>query len=708
MDIPDAQVAEHLEATRRLQALYAVSNILTQVEADGRNLDQILPRALHVIVKQLQAFDGSIMLLDVQQQIEQIWPASDTPRAEQISPFTQNIQTDGLVSWVVRSRQAAIVQDTRIDYRWLPRQDSHVTAQEAWSVLCIPFMTTERVIGVATMRKPGVSQFNQDDLDLLMIFANQATSAIEKARLLQESRRQLRISGLLNEASRAINSSLNLKEVMQSMLAQMNEFLHAEAISIALVDESSNELVYQVAEGIGKDTIVGLRLPSNQGLSGWVMEHGEAVHVPDTSADLRFKSRGDERTGYRTRAMICAPMSYKGKVLGTIQAINPTDGVFTSQDLELLVNLATIASSAIANAQQFALTQAAEARYTSLFQDSIDPIILADLNGKVIEANQRASAFTGYSRQELLKLRITDLHVPETKLPNVRRMQPNSVRVFNSQLLAKNGRRLHVEIYAKRTAYGESEFIQWIHHDISKQIELEEMRKDLQTMLFHDLQSPLGNVISSLELLTYELPKDSSPALLEMVEIAMRSSSRLQTLIRSLLDINQLEAGHPITEQNQFKVETLVEDAWEIVRPGYEKRKMPLCRVVPPDLPDVYVQADMIRRVLVNLLENAIKYSPDSAQITLEIGPYDTNNLLISVADQGEGVPEALRTAVFQKFRRIKTDTYSKGLGLGLAFCRLAIEGHGGKIWVDDAPGGGARFNFTLPIWKNPANREKP
>lgn len=700
MDITDVQVAHDTEATRRLQALYAVSNILTQVEADGRNLSQVLPYALHVIVKQLGAFDGSIMLLDEQEKIDQIWPAGDVPRVEQISPFVQNIQTNGLISWVVRSRQAAIIEDTRNDFRWLPRQASHVTAQEAWSVLCAPFMTTEKVIGVATVRKPGVSQFGQDDLDLLIAFANQATSAIEKARLLQESRRQLRISDLLNEASRAINSSLNINQVMQTMLAQMNEFLHAEAISIALVDKGSNELVYQVAEGIGKNAIVGLRLPSNQGLSGWVMEHGQPVHVPDTSADLRFKSMGDERTGHQTRAMICAPMTYQGEVLGTIQAINPTDGFFTSQDLELLVNLAAVASSAIANAQQFALTQAAEARYTSLFHDSIDPIILAELSGQIIEANQRASAFTGYSRQELLAMRISDLHAPETKLPNVKRMQPNSVRVFNSQISAKNGRRLHVEVYARRTAYGESEFIQWIHHDISKQIELEEMRKDLQTMLFHDLQSPLGNVISSLELLTYELPADSSPALLEMVEIAMRSSGRLQTLIRSLLDINQLEAGHPITEQNRVRIEALVEDAWEIVRPSYEKRKMPFCRLLTPDLPEVYVQADMIRRVLVNLLDNAIKYSPDSPQVTLEVRPYDAENLLISVADRGEGVPEMLRTAVFEKFRRIKTDTYSKGLGLGLAFCRLAVEGHGGQIWIDDAEGGGARFNFTLPIWK--------
>ena len=523
---------------------------------------------------------------------------------------------------------------------------------------------------------------------------------LEKALIVRDSRYQLSISELFNEASRSINSSLDLNEVMQSMLVQMNEFLHAEAISIALVDKQSNELVYQVAAGIGSNDIVGLRLPSNRGVSGWVMEHGKPALVYDSSQEPRIVKLGDERTGHHTRAMICAPITYKSTVLGTIQAINPTDGQFTESDLELLVNLANIASSAIANAQQYARTQEAEARYTSLYQDSIDPIILTEVRGRIVDANRRAFAFLGYPHQDLLNKDIRELHPPDVLLPNTERMETNSVRVFNSKMIMQNGRHVHVEVYAKRTSYGDSEFVQWIYHDISKQIELEEMRKDLQAMLFHDLQSPLGNVISSLELLTYELPPDSSPALLEMLDIAMRSSSRLQTLIRSLLDINQLEAGHPISEQNKTCVQTLIDDAWETVKPGYEKRQIPLVRDIAENVPDVYVEVDMLRRVLVNLLDNAIKYSPDSREITLTAAPANNEMVVISVSDQGEGIPEGLRKMIFEKFRRINTDTYSKGLGLGLAFCRLTVEAHGGQIWVDDAPGGGARFNLTIPRWK--------
>jgi two-component system, NtrC family, sensor histidine kinase KinB len=711
MDISTIHILEDQATDGRLQALYTVSALLTQAETDGRNLHTLLPRAFQIVAQAIAAgqnqakaiVDGSVILVNNHYQVEHIWHIGESPARENTldntPSFLTSVVEQGLAGWVIRHQQAVIVEDTRSDARWLPRQTNHPTTQEAWSVVCAPFIMRDQAIGAVTLRQRGARCFGRDELDLLTAVANQATAAIETARLLEESRRQLRISALLNEASRTINSSLDLNEVMQSMLVQMNEFLNAEAISIALVDKQNNELVYQVAEGIGSQEIVGLRLPSNQGLSGWVMEHDQPVHVPDTSQDLRFKPMGDKRTGYHTRAMICAPMAYKGEVLGTIQAINPIDGVFTDQDLELLVNLAAIASSAIANAQQFARTQAAEARYTGLFQDSIDPIILSDLSGRIIEANRRAFAFMGYSREELLTRHISDLHAPGTKLPQVKRMQSHSVRVLNSQIITKNGRRIHVEVYAKRIAYGNAELVQWIHHDISKQIELEEMRKDLQAMLFHDLQSPLGNVISSLELLTYELPSDSSPALLEMVEIAMRSSSRLQTLIRSLLDINQLEAGHPITEQKRVNVGELLEDVWEVVRPGYERRQIPLCRYITEDLPDIYVQEDMIRRVLVNLLDNAIKYSPDSQEINIHVSRQNGRMVLLSVSDQGEGIPESLREVIFEKFRRIKTDTYSKGLGLGLAFCRLAVEAHGGRIWVDDAPKGGSRFNFTLPVW---------
>ena len=118
---------------------------------------------------------------------------------------------------------------------------------------------------------------------------------------------------------------------------------------------------------------------------------------------------------------------------------------------------------------------------------------------------------------------------------------------------------------------------------------------------------------------------------------------------------------------------------------------------VPAALPDLFVEPAVISRVLLNLFDNALKYSADGETITVDAHTIGDGMVLVAVSDRGAGIPREFREVIFDKFRRVKSDGSSKGLGLGLAFCRLAVEAHGGRIWVDDAPGGGARFNLTLP-----------
>lgn len=685
------------QAAERLQTLYAVQDMLRQVEAEGLNIKTILPQVLEIAARQLESPEGSIIVVNQHLEIEYIATTTGPPSDN----FIDNIMSHGLAGWVIRAHQPYIIHDTRTDEHWLPRP-GHMTTLEPWSVICTPFTIRHRAVGAITIHKAGARQFNEHDLNLLMAISNQAASTIENARLFSQTQRKLQESALLYEASKVINSSLDINEIMRRLVEQTNELFHAEAISIALVDRHGTELIFRVAEGLGKDQIVGLHLPINQGISGWVVHHREAVLTNDTSHDARFHLSGDQRTGHPTRAMICAPLESKNRVLGTIQAINPIEGKFTTDDLELLVKLANIASSAIANAQQFAQTQAAEARYMSLFQDSIDPIILTDLSGTIVEANRHAFGFFRYDREALLIRTIYDLHPPEANLYPATAVAPDEVFGCRSRALTKEGRSIPVEVYVKRTSFGDSDYLQWIHHDISQQVELERMREDLTAMLFHDLQSPLGNVISSLELMKYEV---TDPLVLSMLDIASRSSMRLQSLVRSLLDVNQLEAGHPIRSLGEVEIDSLFEYAWDMEQPNLERRGIAYLRQIEPGLPQVCIDEDMVRRVLVNLVDNAIKHSQESQHVLVSASQVQLppgKMVLVSVSDQGIGIPPEYRTKIFEKFERIKTKSNSKGLGLGLAFCRLAIEAHGGTIWVDDAPGGGARFNFTLPT-----NREQ-
>lgn len=590
----------------------------------------------------------------------------------------------------------------RDDPRLSREQQERLRAAGVLGMVLLPLIAQDEPIGVVLLFDRGeMRRLDAQQADFARTLANHAAVAVQNARLYEDTQRQLRVSALLNEASQVINSSLDTDKILQSLLAQMNELLNAEAISIALVDPQQDELVYTVAEGAGSEAIVGLRVPSNQGVSGWVMKTGEPALAPDMAQDARFYRGGDERTGYVTRAMICAPLRVKDEVLGTIQAINPEKGPFTERDLSLLVNLANLASSALNNARQFAATQAAEERYLSLFEDSINPILLTDHAGRIIEANRQASTFTGYSHQELLQMSIEALHLfgeDEPGLPPLETIPAERALTFTGRIVGKEHQTIPVEGYVKRTFSAGGELLQWIYRDISEQLALEEMRGDLMAMLVHDLQSPLGNVISSLELMRYELPAEGDQVLASIVDIAVRSSTRLQTLIRSLLDITHLEAGLPVADLHFAELPVLIAESFEILKPLFERRRNELVVQLPEELPQVYVDPDMIRRVFANLLDNANKYTPEGAPVTVTVSPPDERGrLLVTVSDRGPGIPPPQRDVVFEKFRRLEGPGGPKGMGLGLAFCRLAVEAHGGSIWVNDAPEGGARFNFTLP-----------
>jgi signal transduction histidine kinase len=274
----------------------------------------------------------------------------------------------------------------------------------------------------------------------------------------------------------------------------------------------------------------------------------------------------------------------------------------------------------------------------------------------------------------------------------------DQVQVFTSHVVARDMTHIPVEVHAKRLINGQSEIIQWIHKDITDQVELEAMREDLMAMLFHDLQSPLSNVISGLELLEYELDPIEDDKALTILNIAQRSSQRLGNLIRSLLDISRLEAGHPISNKQPAAISRIIGLALEVVEPSMDRRGVAVERLVARDLPIVVVDQDMITRVLINLLDNALKYSDGGQNIKISAQMLPSgDSVQLAVADEGPGIPEAQRAAIFHKFYRMHSEGGAKGLGLGLAFCRMAVEGHGGRIWVEEAPDGGAMFTFTLP-----------
>ncbi len=445
---------------------------------------------------------------------------------------------------------------------------------------------------------------------------------------------------------------------------------------------------------------MGFRLKPGQGIAGWVAEHGEAVAIDNAPDDPRFFPGVDERTGFRTRSVACVPIFVQEALIGVLEALNPRRRTFGSEQVELLTGIAGLAGTAINHAQLFADTQAAHERYAGLFNDSIDPIIITDLAGKVTEANHRAEAFLGLDLSYLKEQTIFSVHLPDAeRLPqDLSQIQVGETIAYDGEVTHNDGYRMPVEVHIKRIDIEGQPFLQWILRDISERQALDELRTDLTSMIFHDLRSPLGNVMSSLEMLQASLPTDSE-TVQSVLSIAMRSSRRLSRLVESLLDLGQLETGQAVLHKESASLGAVITEAVEEVHPVAEAKGHTLRFNLARDLPEIQCDVEMVRRVVINLLENAVKYTHSGGDITVSAALTEAKDkLAVSVADTGPGISQHDQKAIFDKFARIHGEGRPKGLGLGLAFCRLAVEAHGGTIWVESEEGQGSTFAFTLPL----------
>ena len=609
-------------------------------------------------------------------------------------PFDPSV----LVGRVLSTRQPVVVADVQQDAGWV-RVEGFLESHEIHGWIGAPLIVREHGVGVLSVDSRKVGAYGPAEVEVVSAFADHAATAVANAQLFDEGQRRLQAMIALAETARVVTASLDLDDVLLRILEQTMHSLRVEAASLALVDEASGDLAFRVARGRGAEGVLGLRLKKGEGLLGWVVEHGEPLVVTDARSDPRFCSAIDERTGFETRVLACAPIRVQDETIGALEAMNPKGGDFPPDQIELLTGIARLAGTAIAHAKLFADTQSARLRYAGLFEDSIDPILLSDLEGVITEANQRAEAFLGYPRAELLGRSVFSLHVPDNpdRLPDdLSTLAAGQTLAYNARATHRQGQPLPIEIYIKRIDIGPLPFLQWIVRDTSERQALDELRTDLTSMIFHDLRSPLGNIISSLEVLQTTLPKDDEAAR-SVLSIATRSSRRLLRLVESLLDLGRLEAGQAVLNKAESSIGALIVEAVEEVLPVAEAKGHVIQFELAPDLPTVTADVDMIRRVLINLLENAIKYTRAEGRITVS-ARRDGSQVLVGVRDTGPGIAAHDQQRIFDRFTRVQRSGRTKGLGLGLAFCRLAVGAHDGRIWVESELGKGAIFYFTLPL----------
>jgi signal transduction histidine kinase len=241
----------------------------------------------------------------------------------------------------------------------------------------------------------------------------------------------------------------------------------------------------------------------------------------------------------------------------------------------------------------------------------------------------------------------------------------------------------------------------------------EYLRDNLTTMVVHDLRTPLTSMIGPLEMLFTDQLGPLNGTQRDIIRVCRRASHRLLSLVNELLDVAKLESGDMVLDCEDLEASVLIEQAMENIELLMHDRTTAVEREIEAELPILRGDDDLLARVLMNLISNALKHTPGDGEVVIGArrGPLQSTlngansqdsaeAIVFSVRDTGPGIPLDAQEQIFNKWHQVESRKSDRrnSTGLGLTFCKLAVEAHGGQIWVESVPGEGSTFSFTLPL----------
>lgn len=320
------------------------------------------------------------------------------------------------------------------------------------------------------------------------------------------------------------------------------------------------------------------------------------------------------------------------------------------------------------------------------------PFGLIILNKKqTIEAiNDMASEYFEYPSKELVKKSINILF-PEV---DAMELSPHPKRLMGRK---KSGETFALEVFVNVLERDGQDMLFVSVQDITERFRLEQMRQDLTAMVSHDLRAPLTSIRVSIEMVRNGVYGKLSERGDNVLDKAIMSAEYLSNLVVGWLDAEKADSGSIELEYAETSIGQIVNKALSTMqRPD---QKMDMIEVEFTN-DSITVDRDRLVQVIINLLSNAMKYSPEGSKVRLIAG-MEGMSAKFQIVDQGPGIPLDQRTLIFERYRQLKqsADTKSQGFGLGLAICKSLVEKHGGRIWVEDGKDGkGSNFCFTVPL----------
>jgi PAS domain S-box-containing protein len=690
----------------RLDLLYLVTR-----EFSARlEIDQVLQRVLSATVASVGAHNASLFLLDAEGKVENLFSIHDNFSVQQRSrPVLEAILDRGLVAWVIKHQEDVLINDTEADERWY-KDDQAATSSRSGSAIAVPIRLPEQLIGVLIVTVSQPNYFDEDDLAMLRIIADQAAFAIANARLFKIEQHRHRLADTLASVARTINSTLDLKEALDLILEQLALVVDYDSSAIMLLEDEV--LSVRAARGF-EDMKDALKVTVPLGQDGpnyrAVMQK-RPILINDVDAEPGWKKSSSSQ---KVRSWIGAPLIAHDEVIGMLTVDSHTVNNYTEENVSEVAAFADQAATAVANAQAVTLLRNLEDSYTILFEDSADMIVITDYQGQILSVNRKACQMLRRAKEALIGSNIVliDRHLRDCLLENTRRLRAWREVLLELDILDAYRQPISLEINARHVQYAGKECVQWVGRDISARKESERMRQDLINMLVHDLRGPVGNLINMIELLPMLITSsEENPRLRDFLTLARRSGQEVRDLVDSMLDVGRLEAGEIYLQRSMVNLEETLQAVKDQVVPRAQSKEMELIfNPLPENLPEVWIDRSMIRRVLTNLVDNAIKYTPMQGRVSLTT-TLKGETLRFAIKDNGSGISKADQARIFNKFSRVDHSMNAPtGVGLGLAFCKLAAEAHGGSISVhsEGVAGLGSTFYLTIPLISPPEEPEE-
>ncbi|HSK15015.1 MAG TPA: GAF domain-containing protein [Gaiellaceae bacterium] len=598
--------------------------------------------------------------------------------------------------------QILTASEVAADERFDPSLRELCSSQGFASLLCapVPGVRDQSYVAVVLFRERG--PFTDDDVLLAQQLSGAARGALERSELFEAERRARTFSQRLARIGALLATSLDPAIVLEEVAREAPSLLGADTAVIRLLER--DELVVRSAYGPGTEGMAGTVSPSEVGIAGTVAQSRAPVALADVAPEPQL-GHGDALLEGPMTACVSVPMTgHGGGLYGVLSVYARTPRAWRDDETESLGALAAAASASVANAELYQRVAEEKERSGAILAHIADGIVAVDRDGRILLWNAMAEQITGVPAAEALGRRVPEVLQRELAAEGPWTAEERQVTI----------RRGADEVWlalteaVMRDPAGEVAGRIFAFRDVSSERAVEQMKSDFVSTVSHELRTPLTSIYGFGETLMRADVDFSDAERLTFLRYMVSESERLIAIVDDLLNVARLEAGTLAVSLVPVDVGGVAREVVAAVE-AHAGATHRLAVELPDDALVVRADREKLGQVLANLVDNAVKFSPEGGTVTITARRRAVA-AEISVADEGLGIQHADRKRIFTKFFRSErgAGAGSAGTGLGLFIVRGLLVAMGGRIWVESEEGRGSRFTFELPLAEAEAADARP